>query len=84
MNAFQIEYRDRIWHVLIGNDTIPCTSKQDAEILAQIPVQEALAYSNALRPPDTDLVRTIIQIGDEYRLMRMPAFRKLKTWLATA
>jgi len=63
---------------------MPCSSKHDADILAQIPVQHALTYSDAPRPPDAEIVRSIVRIGYDHGLMIMPAFRQLKTWLARA
>ena len=83
MEPFPIQKEGDAWHVLTGIHPIVCASRQDAEALAQIPVQLELIHDDAPRAPDLDIVRSIIAIGDGYHLMSMFAFRKLRRWLAT-
>ena len=81
MNPFLVQRIDDVWHVVIYDKPMPCSSEQDANVLAQIPVQEVLIDSYAPGQPDKRVVQSIVDIGDEYGLMKMPAFRKLKNWL---
>ena len=76
---FPVQRIGNYWHVLIYGDPMPCSLKQDAEDLAELPVQEALTHGGQ---PDEERVRRILEIGVEYpKINRMLAFRHLQTWL---
>ena len=81
MNAFPVRYIDGVWCVLIDDTPMQCSSKDDAALLAQIPVQHALIHADSPKSPDRRIVEAIIKVGDDYGLMTMSAFRRLRTWL---
>ena len=82
MMLFQVQLIDGVWNVIVNDKNIECSSKTDAEVLAQIPVQYALTLDDAPTAPDRQIIESIISIGDSYRLMNMAAYRHLKVWLA--
>lgn len=84
MNPFPVQLIDDVWHVITGDQHVPCSSKADAELLAKIPVQFVLMRANALHhPPDRKVIDSIIKLGDAYpRIYRIREFQHLKAWLA--
>ncbi|MFI4861336.1 MAG: hypothetical protein ACIAXF_11710 [Phycisphaerales bacterium JB063] len=85
MNAFPIRLIDGVWHVCFPGMDLPCSSKEDAEVLAEIPVQISLIPNDSLRQPDEAAVRAIIELSKEYS--QLPAkreVRRLAAWLKRA
>lgn len=80
MNPFPTERIDGTWSVIIDGKALSCSCKSDGEVLAQIPVQVARLHSDTSDLPDRGVVASILQIGDGYGLMKMPAYRRLKIW----
>ena len=83
MNPFPVELIDGVWHVMAGEELVPCSSKAHAELLSQIPIQFELMRDNAPHhPPDRTLIESIIQLGDTYHhINTMREFQHMKTWL---
>lgn len=81
MNPLPIELVEGTWHVLCETSTIPCSSKADAQILAQISVQHTRFRSTSSHP-DRTTVEAIVDLEREYPTVQtMFAFRELKRWL---
>ena len=84
MMPFQVQLIDGVWNVIVNDKNIECSSKTDAEVLAQIPVQFELMRVNAQHhPPDRKVVESIINLGDAYpRIRSIREFQHMKAWLA--
>lgn len=84
MNPFPVQQNDDGWYVIItGDKPVPCESQDDAELLAQIPVQFELMRANGLNhPPDLKIIESIIKLGQEYSIINSRhEFQHMKTWL---
>lgn len=82
MNPFPVQHDQGLWYVIHGNGKIPCSSKEHADLLAQIPIQRARIFEDAPNKPDLRVVEKIVKIGSSYGLITMRAYRDLENWLS--
>lgn len=79
MEPFSTIRINDVWHVVVDGNRQPCTCREHAETLSQIPVQVSRVANTVSNGPDRDVVAEILKLTPSYHI-NCHAVRKLKAW----
>jgi hypothetical protein len=69
------------WVVHMDGTDVVVLTKGEAEVLAAVPVEHAMIYTDAPRRPHRERVQRMVAVAKQYGLYKMKAIRDLDAWL---
>ena len=81
-DSFPVEQTaDGRWTVLLDNYPVTVQTRDEADLLASLPMQYTKLFTDVKGGPDAELCRRMIEVGKRYSYSSF-AFRRLESWLS--